>query len=95
MIQRGKDGIQKRLLKKCSYQDCDEGMVKAMFGTDSECAQCDGLGLVDAETDKPLPKHEIIRQLLLRLKEEKQKFREYSEGVRKRLERLNDYERRR
>ena len=93
MIQRGKDGIQKRLLKKCSYQDCNDGMVRALFGTISECAQCDGLGLVDAETGEPLPKQEIIRQLLLRLKEEKQRFREYSEGVQKQLERLRDYER--
>ncbi|AMO58133.1 hypothetical protein GZ77_20580 [Endozoicomonas montiporae] len=94
MIQRGKDGIQKRLLKKCSYQDCDEGMVRAMLGTVSECAQCDGLGLVDAETGEALPKREIIRQLLIRLREEKRKFKEYSEGVRKQLQRLNDYERR-
>lgn len=93
MIQRGKDGIQKRLLKKCGYQDCDEGVVKALFGTVSECAQCDGLGLVDAETGDALPHMEIIRQLLLRLREEKQKFREYSAGVQKQLQRLNDYER--
>ena len=93
MIQRGKNGIQKRMLKKCSYQDCDEGMVRALFGTASECAQCDGLGLVDAETGDALPKREIIRQLLFRLKEEQRKHREYSEGVRKQLERLRDYER--
>ena len=50
MIQRGQDGIQRRTLEPCPYQDCQQGVVKGMLGSLAECHQCNGLGFVDEES---------------------------------------------
>lgn len=72
MIERGKSHrIQKRLLKKCNSPFCDQGQVKGICGSFNTCVQCEGAGLVDAETGKALPANEIIRQLMIKLIEEK------------------------
>ena len=68
-------GIQKRPLVKCPYQDCDKGLVKGLFNSLAECHQCNGLGLVDAETGEALPEREVIRQLVVRLTEVRAKAR--------------------
>lgn len=93
MIQRGRDGIQKRLLKKCAYQDCSDGLVTGMFGSRSECAQCNGLGLVDAQTGEALPEREIIQQLQLRFEEQKKHIRELQRSNSYLQQRLEGYER--
>ena len=80
---------QKRLLMKCPYADCTDGIVKGMFGSRSDCATCNGLGLVDAETGEALPEREIIRQLLMRFEWQRLQIHElqrYQSELQKRLE---------
>ena len=94
MLERGKAGqIKKRPLKRCDYFDCKDGLVVGLFGSASECTQCGGFGYIDASTGEALPANEIIRQLLLRLVEEKRKSAEFSHSNGKLRERLDKYER--
>lgn len=60
-----------------------------MFGSRSECATCNGSGLVDAQTGEALADREIIRQLLMRFEEQRQRIYElhqYKEELQRRLE---------
>ncbi|WP_330926309.1 hypothetical protein [Candidatus Sororendozoicomonas aggregata] len=90
-------GIEKRELVKCPYQDCDKGLVEAMFGSRAECHQCDGFGFVDKETGEALPEREIIRQLVIRLAhqrmEAKKKICELQRSNQYLQQRLMDWER--
>ncbi|WP_299733879.1 hypothetical protein [uncultured Endozoicomonas sp.] len=89
---KGASGTEKRMLIKCPYQDCTDGMVKGMFGSRSECATCNGSGLVDAETGEPLPDQEIIRQLLIRYQEQKWQIYELKKCLTEQSARLAQYE---
>lgn len=64
-----------------------------MFGSRSECATCNGSGLVDAETGEALPDREIIRQLLMRFEEQKQRICHLEENRQWLERRLERYER--
>ncbi len=86
-------GTQKRPLVKCPYRDCTDGIVKGMFGSRSDCATCNGSGLVDAETGEALPDREIIRQLLMRFEEQKHQIHELQRYQSYLLNRLEGYER--
>lgn len=64
-----------------------------MFGSRSDCATCNGSGLVDAETGEALPDREIIRQLLMRFEEQKHQLHELQQYQNYLLKRLEGYER--
>ncbi|WP_163370955.1 hypothetical protein [Endozoicomonas acroporae] len=86
-------GTQKRPLLKCPYRDCTDGIVKGMFGSRSECATCNGSGLVDADSGEALPDREIIRQLLMRFEEQRLKIQQLEESRQWLENRLSRYER--
>ena len=64
-----------------------------MFGSRSECATCNGSGLVDAETGEALSDREIIRQLLMRFEEQKHRIYELQQYQDYLQKRLDGYER--
>lgn len=78
---------------KCTYHDCDDGMVKGLFGSRSECATCNGSGLLDAETGEALPDREIVRQLLMRYSEQKLIIHEMQSYQKELQKQLRRYER--
>ena len=81
---------QKRLLMKCPYADCTDGIVKGMFGSRSDCATCNGLpGWWTLRPGEALPEREIIRQLLMRFEWQRLQIHElqrYQSELQKRLE---------
>ena len=85
-----RQSFKKRMLVKCHYMDCQNGSVVGMMGSLSDCATCNGLGLVDAETGDALPERDIIKQLLMRFEEQRLQIHElqrYQSELQKRLER--------
>ncbi|WP_163371059.1 hypothetical protein [Endozoicomonas acroporae] len=81
--------FKKRMLKKCHYMDCQGGSVVGMMGSLSDCATCNGLGLVDADTGEALPERDVIRQLLMRFEEQRlriHQMKQYQEELQRRLE---------
>ncbi len=64
-----------------------------MFGSRSECATCNGSGLVDADSGEALPDREIIRQLLMRFEEQRLKIQQLEESRQWLENRLSRYER--
>ncbi len=69
--------------------DCQGGSVVGMMGSLSDCATCNGLGLVDADTGEALPERDVIRQLLMRFEEQRlriHQMKQYQEELQRRLE---------
>ncbi len=85
-----RQSFKKRMLQKCPYADCNNGSVVGMFGSLADCATCNGLGLVDADTGEALPERDVIRQLLMRFEEQKLRIHEmqrYQVELQKQLDR--------